>query len=91
MDSGYRNQIIADAIALAERWLDRANELRTDEERLHQAQMQRLLEHPTDKVVLSRLIDRCFRTTDDRHVANQVHHLLTTHGVPAFFSTVERT
>ena len=52
--------------------------------------MKRLLTHPMDKVVLTRMIDQCFRSHDNERVADQVNHLLTAYGVPDFFSRVER-
>jgi hypothetical protein len=42
--------IVRDALALAHAWQDRANDLLTDEEKAIQAQMQRLMDHPMDKV-----------------------------------------
>ena len=58
--------IVKDALALARRWQDRANELLTDEEKAIQAQMRRLMDHPMDKVVLTRMIDQSFRSREDR-------------------------
>ena len=83
-------KIEQDAVTLAARWQDRANQLLTAEERTIQDQMKRLLTHPQDKVVLIRMIDQCFRSHDNQRVADQVSHLLSAHGVPDFFSRVER-
>ncbi|MFP4476057.1 MAG: bifunctional proline dehydrogenase/L-glutamate gamma-semialdehyde dehydrogenase [Desulfatibacillaceae bacterium] len=85
----YR-QIEYDAVDLAARWQNRANDLLTSEERAIQEQMRRLLTHPVDKVVLTRMIDQCFRSHDNDRVADQVNHLLRAYGVPDFFSRVER-
>jgi len=82
--------IEAGALRLAASWQDRANELLSAEEKAIQDQMQRLLGHPMDRVVLTRLIDQCFRSHDYQRVADQVNHLLSLYGVPDFFSRVER-
>jgi RHH-type proline utilization regulon transcriptional repressor/proline dehydrogenase/delta 1-pyrroline-5-carboxylate dehydrogenase len=78
------------AVALAEAWQNRANELLTNEERGIQEQMQRLVTHPPDKIALTKLIDQSFRAGDPSRVANQVDYLLREYGVPDFFSTVEK-
>src|SRR6056297_2097956 len=78
------------AVVLAAKWQDRANAMLTAEEKAIQDQMRRLLTHPLDKVVLTRMIDQCFRSHDNDRVADQVNHLLREYGVPDFFSRVER-
>ena len=90
MNAHREENIVEEAAALAESWQTRANELLTSEEKGIQAQMKRLLTHPMDKVVLTRMIDRSFRSHDNRRVADQVNHILTHHGVPDFFSRVEK-
>ena len=54
--------IIDQAIAVAEQWQNRANQLLTQEEKRLQDQMQRLLNHPEDKFLFSRMIDQAFRS-----------------------------
>ncbi|WP_028315369.1 bifunctional proline dehydrogenase/L-glutamate gamma-semialdehyde dehydrogenase [Desulfatibacillum aliphaticivorans] len=78
------------AAELAAQWQDRANKLLTREEKAIQEQMLKLLTHPSDKVVLTKMIDQCFRSHDNDRVADQVNHLLTDFGVPGFFSRVEK-
>ena len=78
------------AVELAAKWQDRANSLLTTEEKAIQEQMLYLLTNPLDKVVLTRMIDQCFRSHDNDRVADQVSHLLREYGVPNFFSRVER-
>ncbi|MDD2605212.1 MAG: hypothetical protein PHF66_10420, partial [Desulfobacteraceae bacterium] len=82
--------IVKDALGLARTWQDRANDLLTEEEKAIQAQMQRLMDHPMDKVVLTRMIDESFRPSDPARVADQVHAILPDHGIPDFFPKVER-
>ena len=90
MDAHQEKNIIEEAAALAEAWQTRANELLTSEEKGIQAQMKRLLTHPMDKVVLTQMIDRSFRSHDNKRVADQVNSILSYHGVPDFFSRVEK-
>ncbi|MFZ5570763.1 MAG: proline dehydrogenase family protein [Thermodesulfobacteriota bacterium] len=88
--SGEENRLVEEAIDLAARWQERANQLLTSEERGIQEQMVRLLTHPMDKVVLTRMIDQSFRSEDAGRVADQISHLLQEYGVPDFFSSVEK-
>ena len=78
------------AMALAERWQNRANELLTHEEKGIQEQMRRLLTHPLDKVVLTQMIGQSFRSHDAARVADQINNLLRDYGVPDFFSRFEK-
>ncbi len=78
------------ALSLARAWQDRANELLTSEEKAIQEQMKRLMTHPIDKVVLTRMIDQSFRPHDSSRVADQVNAILTSYGIPDFFPRVDR-
>ena len=78
------------AVAQAEAWQNRANQLLTTEEKSIQEQMKRLLTHPLDKAILTRMIDQSFRSHDNNRVADQVNNLLREYGVPDFFSKVDR-
>lgn len=90
MDNTQREDLIGSAIELAERWQNRANSLLTNEEKGIQKQMKRLLTHPIDKVVLTRLIDQSFRSHNNSRVADQVSSVLAEYGAPDFFSRVEK-
>ncbi len=90
MISKDKNDILAESILLAESWQKRANELLTHEEKGIQEQMLRLLTHPMDKVVLTKIIDQSFRSSNTSRVANQVNSLLREFGVPDFFSSFEK-
>jgi RHH-type transcriptional regulator, proline utilization regulon repressor / proline dehydrogenase / delta 1-pyrroline-5-carboxylate dehydrogenase len=90
MNSQAEIAIVQKAVETAEKWQNRANELLTAEEKGVQEQMLRLLTHPMDKVVLTKLIDQSFRSHDNRRVADQVNAILKSHGVPDFFSKVEK-
>ncbi|MGD8387430.1 MAG: bifunctional proline dehydrogenase/L-glutamate gamma-semialdehyde dehydrogenase [Desulfobacteraceae bacterium] len=82
--------ILDESVSLAESWQTRAEELLTSEERTIQDQMKRLLNHPKDKVILTRLIDQSFRSENPQRVADQINTLLREYGVPEFFSRVDR-
>lgn len=90
MSTTTAETILREAVALAETWQNRANQLLTDEEKEIQAQMLRLLTNPIDKVIMVRMIDQSFRSADARRVADQINHLLRTYGVPDFFSNSDR-
>ena len=66
-------RLIEAAVALAEQWQEKANRLLTAEEKGIQEQMLRLLTHPTDKIVLTQMIDQSFRSSDtDRVVSSSL-------------------
>ena len=83
-------EIIQSTVDTAAAWLNRANELLTEDEKDIQEQMLRLLTHPEDKVILAKMIDQSFRSHDPARVADQVNSILRQHGVPDFFSRVDR-
>ncbi len=90
MDTQPADNLTKKAVARARQWQDRANELLTHEEKGIQEQMRRLLSHPMDKVVLTKMIDQCFRSNDAKRVADQMNHLLKKHGTPDFLPKVDK-
>ncbi len=78
------------AIALAETWQNRANELMQPPEKKRYQQLARLLTNPKDKILLTKLIDQSFRSANPRRVADQMGYLLAEYGIPGFFSPFER-
>ena len=60
---------VKSALSLARAWQDRANELLTSEEKGIQEQMERLMTHPIDKAVLTKMIDQSFRPRDTSRVS----------------------
>ena len=83
-------EVIQRSVDTAAAWLNRANELLTEDEKDIQEQMLRLLTHPEDKVILTKMIDQSFRSHDPARVADQVNSILRRYGVPDFFSRVDR-
>jgi RHH-type proline utilization regulon transcriptional repressor/proline dehydrogenase/delta 1-pyrroline-5-carboxylate dehydrogenase len=90
MDKRDIREIGAKAVVTAERWQNRADELLSHEEKEIQDQMLKLLTHPMDKVILTKMIDQSFRSSKPARVAEQVNNVLTEYGVPDFFSRVDR-
>ena len=90
MKTQHNDRIVEEAAALAAAWQNRANELLTAEEKGVAQQMKRLMTHPMDKVVLTKLIDQSFRSENTARIADQVNYLLAKFGVPDFFSSVEK-
>ena len=87
----HKNEdIVKSAITLAETWQKRANELLQLREKKRYNQLARLLANPTDKVVLTQLIDQSFRSTNPRRSADQITYLLSAYGIPKFFPPLER-
>ena len=85
------NQITEEAIELARKWQNRANELQTRQDRARRRKFARLFESSTDKIILTKLIDQGFRCADNRRTAEQIHYLLTEYGIPGFFSSLEKS
>ncbi len=90
MNLEHNETIIKDAVSLARSWQNRANELLTDEEKGIAEQMMRLLTHPMDKVILTKMIDQSFRSHNPGRVADQINSVLRKYGVPDFFSSVDK-
>ncbi len=83
-------QLIERAILLARELQERATALQTGAERRQQAELDRMLQTPADKVTLVQLTDRAFRARDAARVAEQFTHILDVQGVPRFFSPIDR-
>ncbi len=79
-----------EAVLLAKKWQERANELLSPQEKAFQNQMMRLLSNSKDKVVLAKMIDQSFRSKKTDRVADQIVSLLIAFGIPTFFSKTER-
>jgi RHH-type proline utilization regulon transcriptional repressor/proline dehydrogenase/delta 1-pyrroline-5-carboxylate dehydrogenase len=78
------------AIALAEKWQRRADELVSDFDKKFHIKMNKMLSHPKDKVLLIELMDQSFRTKNNKRVANQIEYLFDKYGMATFFTTSER-
>jgi len=90
MHPAIDERIVEEALSLAKNWQDRANALLQPEEKRRYRRLARLVANADDKVILTALIDQCFRSRDERRVADQMCHLLSAHGTPRFFSLAEK-
>lgn len=84
------HELIEQAAALAAKLQLRATELQTPAEKRQQAELDRMLQTPTDKATLVQLTDQAFRPKSPARVADQFTHILDVQGVPRFFSSLDR-
>jgi RHH-type proline utilization regulon transcriptional repressor/proline dehydrogenase/delta 1-pyrroline-5-carboxylate dehydrogenase len=69
---------------------ERAAELQTPAERRQQAELDRMLQTPSDKATLVQLTDQVFRSRSSARVAAQFTHILNLQGIPRFFGSIDR-
>ena len=79
------------ALFLARRLQERATELQTAPEKRQQAELDRMLQTPSDKATLAQMTDQAFRTNDPARAVEHLTHILDVQGVPRFFGPVDRT
>ena len=82
---------VQQAVQLARLLGKRAAELQTPAERRQQAELDRMINSPGDKVTLMQLTDQAFRSHRPPRAADQLIHILDVQGVPRFFSPFDRT
>jgi RHH-type proline utilization regulon transcriptional repressor/proline dehydrogenase/delta 1-pyrroline-5-carboxylate dehydrogenase len=82
---------VQQAVQLARQLGQRAAELQTPAERRQQAELDRMINSPGDKVTLMQLTDQAFRSHRPPRAADQLIHILDVQGVPRFFSPLDRT
>ena len=78
------------AIDLATAWQNKANEITSDFEKSFHVKMEKMLNHPVDKVFLIELMDQSFRSHDVSRVKNQIAYLFSKYGMASFFTNSER-
>jgi RHH-type proline utilization regulon transcriptional repressor/proline dehydrogenase/delta 1-pyrroline-5-carboxylate dehydrogenase len=89
--TGYPSaQLVVQAAQLAANWQRKANGRLSAAEKKAQKKLKRLIKSPAGKVVFANLIDQCFRSADNRRIADQFHHQLMLHGLPEFFTPFEK-
>ena len=79
------------ALYLARHLQERATELQTPPEKRQQAELDRMLQTPSDKATLAQITDQAFRTNDAHRAVEHLIHILDVQGVPRFFGTMDRT
>lgn len=82
---------IQKTLFVARRLQERATELQTPPERRQQAELDRMLQNPQDKVTLAQMTDQSFRSNTPHRAVDQFIHILDVQGVPRFFNPWDRT
>ncbi len=82
---------VQQAIHVAAALQRRAAGLQSPEERRQQAELDRMMHHPSDKTTLVQMTDQAFRSDAWNRSADQLIHLLDVQGIPRFFSLFDRT
>lgn len=82
---------VQQAAHLARRLQVRARELQTSAERRQQAELDRMIQSPSDKATMVEITDQAFRARLPHRAADQLVHILDVQGVPRFFSALDRT
>ena len=82
---------IQKALFLARALQVRAGDLQTPQERKQQAELDRMIDSPSDKATLAQMTDQAFRSSDSHRAVDQLVHILDVQGIPRFFSAMERT
>ena len=78
------------AIDLATTWQNKANTILTNFEKGFHVKMEKMLNHPEDKVFLINLMDQSFRSHNVSRVKNQIEYLFTKYRMASFFTSSER-
>ncbi len=91
MNPSQPSALVDRAVALARVLQERASELQTPHEARQQAELDRMLQTPADKVTLVQLTDQAFRSAAATRTAEHLTHILDVQGVPRFFSPLDRT
>ncbi len=79
------------ALYLATHLQERATALQTAPEKRQQAELDRMLQTPSDKATLAQMTDQAFRASDPHRAVEHLIHILDVQGVPRFFGPVDRT
>lgn len=90
MDTDAIKNLTDRAVSRSRKWQEKAHMERTADEKAFHRQLERLLSHPGGKAVMVALIDQSFRSKKPARVADQIHHIFKTHGIPKFFSATDR-
>jgi RHH-type proline utilization regulon transcriptional repressor/proline dehydrogenase/delta 1-pyrroline-5-carboxylate dehydrogenase len=85
------DRLVEAALAVARMLQNRATKLQTPAERRQQAELDRMIQHPSDKAILTQMTDQSFRSQSAWRVVDQMVHILDVQGVPRFFSMLDRT
>ncbi|WP_104757958.1 proline dehydrogenase family protein [Helicobacter salomonis] len=84
------NDLVQSALSLATTLQTRISEHLSQEERTFHSKMQKLLDNPSNKVMLIELLDRSFRCQDNCARFHLIEHTLKKYGIADFFSRFEK-
>jgi RHH-type proline utilization regulon transcriptional repressor/proline dehydrogenase/delta 1-pyrroline-5-carboxylate dehydrogenase len=87
----HHSTSVQKALLLARHLQNRATELQTPSEKRQQAELDRMLQTPSDKATLAQMTDQAFRTADPHRAVEHLIHILDVQGVPRCFSPWDRT
>src|SRR5271156_2507050 len=82
---------VQQALWLARLLQERATAWQTAPEKRQQAELDRMLQTPSDKATLAQMTDQAFRSNDPARAVEHLVHILDVQGVPRFFSPIDRT
>ena len=85
------SKLVQESLFLARLLQERATALQTPQEKRQQAELDRMLQNPRDKVTLTQMTDQAFRSKVPHRAVDQFIHILDVQGVPRFFTGLERT
>ena len=94
--AGYSNSSLSDseraeaAVELAAQLLGEANRIQSNEDKKIQAQLARMMEDPDGKMFTTNMTDECFRSENNKRIANQLVHLINKHGVPKYLDGLSK-
>lgn len=78
------------SVAVARHLQRRANALQTPQERRQQAELDRMIQSPADKVTMIQMTDQAFRARTPNRAVDQLVHILDVQGIPRFFTPMDR-
>ena len=78
------------AVELAAQLLGEANRIQSNDDKKIQAQLARMMDDPQGKLFTTNMTDECFRSENNRRIANQLVHLIHKHGVPKYLDGLSR-
>ncbi|MCM8531398.1 MAG: bifunctional proline dehydrogenase/L-glutamate gamma-semialdehyde dehydrogenase [Lentisphaeraceae bacterium] len=84
------SELVELSIQLAKVLIKSANEIQSRDEYHQMEQLNRLMKDPAGKQFTTSMTDECFRSEDNRRIANQIIHLLEVHGTPKYLDTITR-
>jgi len=94
--ASYSNSSLSDseraeaAVELAAQLLGEANRIQSNEDKKIQAQLARMMEDPDGKLFTTNMTDECFRSENNKRIANQLVHLIQKHGVPKYLDGLSK-